>query len=194
VRHLRRQLVERERGDEAEDALRDALGHRDEVWVCERVERREAVHPSGDGHHDAGVSHRVERLPVDAEPQRFGHAEAAAMLAEQLDFTLEHPGRHGDILPSNVDSVKWFCLRSECADANTSSTTGSWSARCQLGENGLEACARAETLDHSVAHLGRLLVEERLEALLVRGARLESELHRVAPQANEGGEGMLPVS
>jgi hypothetical protein len=102
VWHLRRQLVERERGDEAEDALRDALGHRDEVRVRERVERREAVHPSGDGHHDAVVSHRVERLPVDAEAQRFGHAEAAAMLAEQLDLSLEDPGRHGDILPSNL--------------------------------------------------------------------------------------------
>jgi hypothetical protein len=51
------------------------------------------------------------RLPVEAEAQSFGHAEAAAMLAEQLDLSLEDPGSHGDILPSNLGNMKWYCLR-----------------------------------------------------------------------------------
>jgi hypothetical protein len=33
------------------------------------------------------------------------------MLAEQLDLSLEDPGSHGDILPSNLVKVKWFCLQ-----------------------------------------------------------------------------------
>ena len=33
------------------------------------------------------------------------------MLAEQLDLSLEDPGSHGDILPSNIGKVKWFCLQ-----------------------------------------------------------------------------------
>ena len=69
----------------------------------EWIERREAVHPSGDGHHDPGVTHRVERLPVDAEAQSLGHVEAAAMMAEQVDLSLEDPGSHENILPSNMD-------------------------------------------------------------------------------------------
>ena len=32
------------------------------------------------------------------------------MLAEQLDLSLENPGSHGDILPSNLIKVKVFCL------------------------------------------------------------------------------------
>lgn len=34
------------------------------------------------------------------------------MVAEPLDLSLEGPGRHGDILTSNMDIVKGSCLRS----------------------------------------------------------------------------------
>ena len=74
VWHLRHQLVERERRDQTEHALRDALGYRDEVRVGERIERGEAVHPSGDGFDDASVAHGVERPPVDGQAHCFGHA------------------------------------------------------------------------------------------------------------------------
>jgi hypothetical protein len=90
--------VERERRDQAEDALRDARRDRDEVGVRERLERRAPVQPPGDGLDDAAVTHGVERLAVDAEAQRFGHAEAAAMPAEQLDLTLEGPGAADEFL------------------------------------------------------------------------------------------------
>jgi hypothetical protein len=58
----------------------------------------------------SGVTHRVERLSVEAEAERFGHAETAAMLAEQLYRSLEASGSHGDILPSNYRQVKCVCL------------------------------------------------------------------------------------
>lgn len=56
--------------------------HGAELRVRERLERREAVHPSGDGLDDTSVAHGVEGLPVHAEAQSFSHAEAAAMLAK----------------------------------------------------------------------------------------------------------------
>jgi hypothetical protein len=87
--------VERERRDQAEDALRDTRRDGDEVGVRERLKRREPVQPPGDRLNDTGVTHGVERLAVDAEAQRFGHAEAAAMPAEQLDPTLEGSDTHG---------------------------------------------------------------------------------------------------
>src|SRR5690606_17376899 len=46
VWHLRRQLVEGERRNEAEYAFRDALCHRDEVRVGERLERGDANCPT----------------------------------------------------------------------------------------------------------------------------------------------------
>lgn len=82
-------------GDQTEHALRDARRDGDEVRVRERRKRREPVQPPGDGLNDAGVTHGVERLAVDAEAQRFGHAEAAAMPAKQLDLALEGSGAHG---------------------------------------------------------------------------------------------------
>lgn len=109
MRHLRRQLVERERRDQAEDAPRHARRDGDEVGVRERRKRREPVQPPGDRLDDAGVTHGVERLALDAEAKRCGHAEAAAMPAKQLDLTLEGSGAHGDILPSNFHDVKAIC-------------------------------------------------------------------------------------
>lgn len=93
----------------------------------ERLERREPVKPSGDGLDDAGIAQGIERLPVDAEAQRFGHAEAAAMSAEQLDPTLEGSGAHGDIVPSNFQKVNAICPQALSAlgrgQANGSSPT-----------------------------------------------------------------------
>jgi hypothetical protein len=57
--------------------------------VGERFERRESVTPSGHGLDDARVAHGIERLAVHPKPQRFGHAEADALLAENLDLALE---------------------------------------------------------------------------------------------------------
>lgn len=70
--------------------MRDALRHRDEVRVSERLERREAVHPSGDGLEDASVAHGVECLPIDAQAQRFGNAEFPELARPLADAVSTH--------------------------------------------------------------------------------------------------------
>ena len=110
VRHLRCQLMKRQRRDETENALRGSRCDNDEVGVCKRLEGRESVEPSSDWRDNASVSHGVERLATDAEAQRIGHAEDATMLAKPFNFALEDSGTHEDILLSNSAYVKTFCL------------------------------------------------------------------------------------
>jgi hypothetical protein len=52
------------------------------------------------------------------------------MLAEQLDLSLEDPGSHGDILPSNLGQVKWFCPRSGAEGGGGSGGPGG-AGRCE---------------------------------------------------------------
>lgn len=64
VRHLRGQLVERERRDEAEDPPRNARRDGDQVGVREWIKGREPVQPSSNELDEARVSHGVERRPL----------------------------------------------------------------------------------------------------------------------------------
>lgn len=109
MRHLCRQLVEREHREHAEDARGIRVATVTRSACASGSSDASRYSPPGDDLNEASVTHGVERPAIDAEAQRFGHAEAAAMPAEQLDLPLEGWGAHRDILPSNFYDVKAIC-------------------------------------------------------------------------------------
>jgi hypothetical protein len=96
--------MESQRRDQAQHALRDPHGDRDEIGVAEWLERSEAVQPAGERRDHACVAHRIQALAAHAEAQSLGHAHRPAVPTEQLDLAGKGRNsrlRHGDIMHSH---------------------------------------------------------------------------------------------
>lgn len=71
------------------------------------------------------------------------------MLAEQLDLALIAPGRHGDIMPSNVSQVKAFCLQTPESGLGAGLAPGSDRRPPLSPRDGANAGERPGLLDRS---------------------------------------------
>jgi hypothetical protein len=85
VRDLGGEVVEGPGGDEADDPLGDAPGDGDEVGVAQGRCVREPVQAAAERFDHAGVAELVQGAAVDAGPAGVGHAQDAAVPAEELD-------------------------------------------------------------------------------------------------------------
>ena len=91
VRNLRRQFVEGQRGDQADDPARNLHSHRDEIGVPQRRQIGEAVKAPAQARQAPRIAHRVERFGVDAEAERIFGSEHTSVLPEDA------PGAGGTV-------------------------------------------------------------------------------------------------
>src|SRR5437870_5358868 len=124
VRHLGRELVEGERRDEADDSLRHPRRHGHEIGASQWRKVPQPKETPAQLLEDAGVAHRVEGLPPDAEAQSIRHADHAAAGADGIPLLGEHlprTTRHGDIVAPLVTRwvlfvpTHWWQTQGACA-------------------------------------------------------------------------------
>ena len=98
VGDLRGELVERERGDEADDGPGDPPCHSHEVRLLEWLAAGQSVQASGDLLNETLVAHRAQRVAVNTEFEHLGEAHQRSLPFQERDCLLDQErgsGCHG---------------------------------------------------------------------------------------------------
>ena len=85
---LRGQFMVRQRGDQADYALRNALCDGGEVRLAQRREFRQPIQSPGELLQFAGVPHGVQRSWMDSRSQSFAGAQRPTVLLEDVSSCL----------------------------------------------------------------------------------------------------------